>query len=158
MFYFGKTSCRRRDECHPDIVMILNEGIKERNLSVLCGKRDEIDQRYAFATKKSKVKWPDSNHNIDPSNPKCEEYPDKSIAVDVAIYHPELPNKIDWKNKDEFWSTAQFLIGIADRLYEEGKISHKLRSGCDWDGDGVRVDEDPDENFFDGPHLELIGV
>lgn len=31
-----------------------------------------------------------------------------------------------------------------------------LRWGADWDQDGIRVDRDPDENFLDGGHIELI--
>jgi hypothetical protein len=37
-------------------------------------------------------------------------------------------------------------------LYEKGEISHKLRLGVDWDGDG----DIKEHSFFDGPHIELV--
>lgn len=153
---FGKTSRRRRNECHPDIIIVLDHFILQRDISVLCGKRPRKEQAEAFAAGKSQVKWPDSNHNVDPENPKCAGYPDKSIAVDIAVFHPELEGFIDWKNKDEFWETWQAFDSIAKDLKSQGLISHDFRSGCDWDRDGVRVDNDPDEHFFDGPHIEMI--
>jgi len=158
MFSYGTTSSRRRDECHPYIVLVLNRMILERNISVLCGIRDKDEQQEAFDNKKSQVLWPDSDHNIDPDNPKNEEYPDKSIAVDIGVYHPELEGYIAWKNKDEFWETWKVFERIVAELKSEGAIPYdqEFISGCDWDGDGIRVDEDPDEHFFDGPHIGMV--
>ena len=44
------------------------------------------------------------------------------------------------------------MITIANQLYEEGKIKHRLRWGGDWDRDGDLTDN----ILFDGPHFEII--
>lgn len=47
---------------------------------------------------------------------------------------------------------AGVMVAIADRLYKEGEIQHKLRWGGDWDGDH----DFKDSKFIDLPHFELI--
>lgn len=48
-----------------------------------------------------------------------------------------------------------FMIGVfyavSEQLYRDRKITHKLRSGSDWDGDH----DFSDQNFDDLPHLEI---
>jgi len=46
------------------------------------------------------------------------------------------------------------MFATAERLYNEGKITHKLRWGGDWDSDKVF----DDQNFDDLPHFELVSV
>lgn len=158
MFSYGTTSTRRRDECHPDCVIIIDEVIKIFNASVLCGKRGEEEQSLAFNTGKSQVEWPYSKHNVDPHNPKCTDHPDKSIAFDLAEFHADIDGYIDWENKQEMWDNAKIILEIAKDLKWQGRITHELRSGCDWDQDGIPVFNDPDETFWDAVHFELMGV
>ncbi len=69
-----------------------------------------------------------------------------SMAVDVSPY------PIDWKNTDRFYFFAGYVMGIAQRLKDEGKISHVVRYGGDWNGN-KNID---DERFKDLVHFELV--
>ena len=48
---------------------------------------------------------------------------------------------------------AALMIGVSYKLREEGKISHIVRWGGNWDKDGELL---YDQNFEDMPHIELI--
>jgi len=102
---------------------------------VLVGYRNEEDQHIAFNSGQSKLDWPHGKHNSQPSN-----------AVDVAPY------PIDWKNIKQFYWFAGYVMGIAQRLKDEGKITHSIRYGGDWNCDKIIGDQ----QFNDLVHFELI--
>ena len=64
---FGTRSKEELATCHPLLQELFNEVIKHINCSVLVGRRDEAEQNEAFANKRSKLKYPDSTHNEEPS-------------------------------------------------------------------------------------------
>ncbi len=140
---FGTASSKRLASCHPDLITIFSAVIRRIDCIVIEGHRKEKRQNELYRTGKSQVQWPNSKHNTLPS-----------MAVDVAVYHPERPH-IHWSDADEFVWFAEKVSATANHLYHMGEIEHLIRSGTDWDQDGVRVDRDPDESFFDGPHFEL---
>ena len=45
--------------------------------------------------------------------------------------------------------------GVAEMLYKQGGITHKLRWGGNWDMDGEIL---IDQSFDDRPHVELIKI
>lgn len=139
MFPYGKTSQARLDTCHVDIKTIFDEVKKYINASIFCGHRGKEDQNKAFADGLSQLKWPHSKHNKIPS-----------LAVDAGPYFVELSNT-DWKDELAFAVFAGHVMCIARQLYKEGKITHLLRWGGDWDMDG----RSRDERFRDLPHFEL---
>lgn len=147
---YGKTSRARLDTCHPDLQLIFNTAIAEvddspfPDISILEGFRPEGRQNQLLRDGMTTVAWPNSNHNCQPSK-----------AVDAAVYHSGVPH-IHWADKEEFWAFSKWIFSIAERLYKEKKISHLLRWGGDWDGDGVPVYMDKNETFWDGPHFELV--
>jgi peptidoglycan L-alanyl-D-glutamate endopeptidase CwlK len=47
---------------------------------------------------------------------------------------------------------AGWVMCVAMRLFEKGKITHKLRWGGDWSMDWYTEDQ----SFFDGVHFELV--
>jgi len=110
---------------------------------IIEGHRGEIIQNEMYRTGKSQVQWPDSNHNLIPS-----------MAIDVMEYFPEKPH-IHWSDLNAIEDFSHFVLATAEALFAQGVVTHMLRSGVDWDMDGIRVDKDPDESFFDGPHMEL---
>lgn len=73
-----------------------------------------------------------------------------SLAVDAAPYDTLL--KVDWKDINRFYYFAGHVMGIADILFAEGKITHKLRYGGDWN----KNTQVKDENFKDLGHFEII--
>ena len=124
---FGKRSYRNLETCHKDIQDVLKTAIKYKDFSVLEGHRSEHDQNYYYKLGRSKVKYPNSKHNSNPS-----------LAVDVAPY------PIDWKDRDRFVALVYFIQGIAMAR------GIKIRLGADWNDD-LRFTE----KFQDLPHLEL---
>lgn len=137
---YGSASKARLSSCHQDLQIIFSEVIKGVDCSILCGHRPEDEQQVAFEAGLSKLTFPDSKHNKVPS-----------IAVDAAPYFSELRNT-DWNDSNAFAFFAGYVMATANKLFEEGKISHKLRWGGDWDGDG----QTKDQSFHDLPHFELI--
>ena len=108
---------------------IFNEVIEEYDNTILCGHRNKEDQNAAVAEGKSKVNWPDGNHNKNPS-----------WAVDAAPY------PIDWDDLPRFYYFAGIVKGVA---LAKG---YKIRWGGDWDGD-LNLSE---ERFRDLVHFEII--
>ena len=129
MATFGTSSKRKLKTCHPLLQLLFNEVIKGFDCSVLCGHRTEEDQRIAYEKGNSKVKFPNSKHNSQPS-----------IGIGVAPY------PINWKDIDRHYYFAGYVRGVADRL------GIPIRYGGDWDDD-MQV---KDENFKDLVHFELV--
>ena len=75
-----------------------------------------------------------------------ESYHQSGKAFDIYGY---VEGKATW-NKDILESIAKHIIQVAKDRY-----GVTLIWGGDWDNDGVRVDKDPDENFFDGAHFQM---
>lgn len=126
---FSAKSKENLQSCDQELQDLFNEVIKRYDCTVICGFRIEEAQTEAFRTGVSKVNWPNSNHNIYPSN-----------AVDVA------PCPIDWGNRKRFYMFIGYVLATADQM------GIKIRSGGDWDGDK----DITDQTFFDLPHFELI--
>lgn len=128
---FSLRSEERLMTCHPDIIRLMTEVVKVYDISIICGHRNAQDQNAAYYAKppNSKVKWPDSNHNVYPSN-----------AVDVVPY-PDL-----WDSNRQFYFMAGYIQSVADRL---GIL---IRWGGNWDDD----DDLDDNDFMDLAHFELI--
>jgi len=102
------------------------------DVSLLQGHRDEVLQNHYFLTKKSKVRWPDSKHNEDPS-----------LAVDFQPY--PLPAR-DVK----LWAALAYIAGRAiEYALSQGWT---LRWGGDWNRNGDLTDQSFDDLF----HLELV--
>lgn len=132
---FSNTSLEKLKTCHPDLQILFKEVIKHHDCMVSEGYRDKEAQDKAFAEGKSQKKFPFGNHNKMPST-----------AVDV------YPYPVQMKNKPRFYWFAGFVLGVAEMLYMQGKISHRIRYGGDWDGD---KDID-DQTFNDLVHFEII--
>ncbi|MAE22033.1 MAG: peptidase [Pseudomonas sp.] len=133
-YRYGITSRNRLDTCHPDLKKIFNTLIEYDDVSILCGHRSEKEQDIAFRSGVTKVMWPNSKHNLQPS-----------MAVDAAPY------PIDWNDHKRFAVFAGRVLQVADELYSLGLIDYKIRWGGDWDRDGSTTDQ----TFNDLPHFEL---
>ena len=135
---FGTRSKGNLQGCHEDIRVLFYTVVEGFDCAVIAGKRGEQLQNYLFDAGLSKVRYPDSFHNKEPL----------SLAADVPPY------PIDWQDKERFYFFAGYVKGIAERLYDEGKMKHRIRWGGDWDGDT----DLHDQKFMDLVHFELIGV
>jgi len=132
---FGTSSKVELSSSDPELQILFYEVIKEFDCKVVKGHREQQEQDKAFEEGRSKLKYPNGNHNAIPSN-----------AVDV------YPYPIDMKNTNRFYWFAGFVVGIASRLYSEGKMTKKVRWGGDWDGDK----DINDQTFNDLVHFELL--
>jgi len=144
MASFGSKSRERLNTCHSDLKLICNEVIKTFDFSVLEGSRTYSKQREYFKAGRSKLDG--VKHKS-----KHQSLP-KSEAVDIAPYPIDF-KQIE-KSKARFYLLAGMMFQASERLFDEGKITHKLRWGGDWDGDK----EFSDQSFDDLPHFELVRV
>jgi len=137
-FHYSSKSKERLVTLHPDLQVIFSTVLETRDHSILEGHRSDARQNELFEQGKTKVRAGKSQHNFVPS-----------MAVDVA---PWPFAEKDWLDRDKWHLFAGYVLGIADRLYEEGKVIYRLRWGGDWDKDC----EASDNEFDDFPHFELI--
>lgn len=126
---FSKKSRLRLDGCHPLLIEVLTEVIKYFDFSVLGGRRNAAQQDRLYAIGKSKLRFPKSRHNANPSE-----------AVDIAPY------PIDWTDRERFTYLAGYIM-VTARTH--GIL---LRWGGNW-----ALDNDLKNNYFDDlPHYELV--
>ena len=123
---FSKVSRERLNSCHPDIVRVCEELIKQYDFSVLEGFRGEKEQNKAFDKGTSNVRYPNSAHNKTPS-----------LAVDIAPY------PIDWLNLGRFREMIYRFDAVACLLRERGEIKSRFVYGAFW------------ETLKDFPHIEV---
>ncbi|MFA5378022.1 MAG: M15 family peptidase [Dehalococcoidia bacterium] len=126
---FSAISRERLESCDPRIQSVLNEVIKHFDCTIIEGHRGQADQDRAYSRGKSKLKWPNGEHNKQPSR-----------AVDA------MPYPIDWKDINRLCYFAGYVMATALAM------GIKLRWGKDWDGDT----DLNDQTFLDGPHFELV--
>jgi peptidoglycan L-alanyl-D-glutamate endopeptidase CwlK len=122
---------------------IFNRVVPLFDCSIICGFRSEQAQNAAFLKNRSKVKWPNSNHNKVPS-----------MALDAAPYDRTL-SAVNWADTARFYYMAGIVKAVASQLLAEGKISHDLRWGGDWNGN-ISHANSQDQDFMDLAHFELI--
>lgn len=148
MYTFGNKSQRQLDTCHEDIQTILYEVIKFYDFSVLEGLRTAKRQRELYAEGKT---------TLDGVTKFSKHQSDDGIsrAVDIMPYKMK-ENAFSGHEKDDrrFYALMGMVKAVAKKLISEGKISHDVRFGLDWDGD----DTYRDQKFDDLPHFELIAI
>lgn len=132
---YGSKSLEKLKTCHIDLQILFNEVVKDFDNTILEGHRGEDAQNKAFQEGNSKLQWPHGKHNAIPSN-----------AVDA------IPYPIDWNDLPRIYYFAGYVLGVAQRLLNEGKITHKIRYGGDWNGSH----QIKDNIFNDLVHFELL--
>jgi len=137
MSNYSISSQKKLDTCHPDLQTLFFYVVIGYDNTIVCGHRDRLEQEEAYANGYSQLQWPDSKHN---------KYP--SMAVDAVPY--EI-NHLDW-SKLQSAHFAGYVKGVADMLYRMSIMSHRIRSGADWDMDN----DINDTKFWDACHFELI--
>lgn len=132
---FSQDSFSKLSTCHPDLQVLFYEVIKYFDCTIIEGYRNEEDQEKAFVSGNTQLHFPHGKHNRQPS-----------MAADVAPY------PIDWNNNNRSYWFAGYVMGIAQKLKDLGKMTHAVRFGGDWN-----MDNDIDnERFKDLVHFELV--
>jgi peptidoglycan L-alanyl-D-glutamate endopeptidase CwlK len=129
MAKFGKRSLKKLKDANNKLQIILNDAIEIMDFSILETHRDKATQNKYYNNGKSKLRYPQSKHNILPSK-----------AVDIAPY------PIDWNDTKRFYYLAGIIKGIANAH------NIKIRWGGDWDSDN----DFDDQSFMDLPHFEVV--
>lgn len=132
---FNNKSNLRLDTCHPLLQELFRDVVKEYDCSIFEGHRARRRQNQFYQQGKSKVKWPNSKHNVMPS-----------MGVDAG---PWLKDKgIPWDEPNQFYVFAGFVLSRAKDL------GIKIRWGGDWD-----MDNDVNDQWFnDLSHYELLST
>ncbi len=136
MANFSGLSHDRLLQCHPELQLLFNTVIQNCDCTVIAGHRNKEDQEKAVREGKSKLGWPNSKHNVYPS-----------LAADV------VPYPIDWNNTKQFIWFGGYVLGVADLLYQQGRMAHRIRWGGDFNNN---YDVTDDKGLIDLPHFELI--
>lgn len=144
---FGKNSLEKLYTCHEDLQKILFLAISRTGVDFGISEGERSLERQLELFKKGKS-------TIDGISRKGKHNYSPSMAADLYVYHPdrETREKIAY-DKVHLAYIMGIVASCAAELLEEGKITHKIRWGGNWDGDGVLI---IDQKFNDMPHLELI--
>lgn len=140
-FDFSKTSNDRLNTCHRDLQIIMRTSIRISpiDFGIAEGHRPIKLQQQYFKEGKSKIDGINKigKHNVKPS-----------MAGDIYLW---INNQASWDAE-----TLTYVMGhinaVAELLFEEGIIEHKIRWGGNWDMDGEIL---IDQSFDDRPHVEL---
>lgn len=155
---FGAGSTKQFETLHSDLQTILAWGIKHClvDFSLVEGHRPP-EKQFEYYKKGREFKngrWVVVNQkavitNVDGYHTKGKHNLLPSHAVDFCAYVPDKP-KLDW-DAVHLTYIAATLVYIADQLYDDGVIQHKLRWGGNWDKDGDLADN----KLYDRPHVEI---
>lgn len=148
---FSKSSMKKLETCHQDLVTLFLLIIKYFNCTIVSGQRLPEEQFKLF--KKGRElrddKWVKvgnvvtykdgyekiSRHNILPL----------SEAIDA------VPWPVQWNNVNRMRYFVGYVKGQAQLLYDFGTIEHQIITGMDWDNDTILTDQ----RFNDIPHFQL---
>ncbi len=144
MHKLGIRSIKNLANVHTELRLIIEEAIKvsQVDFTITEGHRSIERQNELFIAKKTTIDGiiKQGKHNCFPS-----------LAVDFIAYVPGKP-KLAYDKVHLIYLVGVFTT-VGERLFNEGKISHRVRSGANWDMDGELL---YDQNFWDMPHIELI--
>lgn len=135
---WGMKSQAERATSDPRLNEIGDIVLPVKDHSVIKGHRGEEEQHAAFTSdpQRSKLDWPDGNHNALPSKAQdVKSYPFPSLDADGG----------DSAQREE----QLYLLGLYRGVAEV--LGYKLRTGADWDRDGEILDNGFDDFF----HVEI---
>jgi peptidoglycan L-alanyl-D-glutamate endopeptidase CwlK len=154
----GTTSKKVYDTLHPDLQLVVDWVLKycvvdltlyeghrkpEKQFEYYKKGREFKNGRWVVVNQKAVITNADgyhklSNHNYNPSH-----------ALDFKAYVKDKP-QLEWDVPHLTYIAASFVMA-AEFLYLQGKITHKIRWGGNWDKDGDLADN----KLYDRPHVEI---
>ena len=140
---WGKKSLRHYQTLDDDLKLLADEVLKVHDCSVLQGYRDKETQDRYFLNGTSSVRYPFSKHNRMPS-----------MAIDLAPY---IPGE-DPYDMERVLFFAGIVLGIANKLYAEGAMAHKVKWGGTWRYSLDAPFAFDEDRFFDGVHFQLEDI
>ena len=146
-YNFGKRSREQLRHAHPDFQLALPIALSNSRVDF------GIFETFRPIKRQNQL-FKEGKSQIDGINRKGKHNHYPSIAADIYIYHPDpdIRKKIAYDKEH-----LTYVTGIIEctflQLYREGKVSHLVRVGSNWDMDGVIG---IDQSFDDYVHTELI--
>ena len=154
-FKYGKRSQDNLNTCHKDLQLIAETALKysQVDITITEGERAVKRQQMLFDTGKSKVnpRAYTSEVLITKGKHITNEFRKESFAFDFIAAVPGKP-KLAYDKTHLMYLVGVF-TAVGEMLLDKGLITHKVRSGANWDRDG---ELQYDQSFFDAPHVELI--
>ena len=137
-FKYGKSSLEKLSTVNPFLKQIFKNVLRMKimDITIIYGVRDAKEQNRLYKEGLSKLKWPESKHNI-------RQVFWKSRAIDAA---PFIKGNVSYN-----YNHCAYLAGLV--MGEAERMGIKLRWGGDWDKDGEAI---TDQSFNDLIHYELI--
>ncbi len=114
MATYSTHSAQRLLTCDFRLQRLFGELIKQVDHSILCGWRGKEEQDLAYETEHSKLEWPNSNHNINPSR-----------AVDAE------PHPMPEGDAEQIQALCVFAVVVKEQAM---RLGIKIRWGGDWHG------------------------
>jgi len=153
MAEYSSASEKKLITCEKDLQTLFGEVIKYFDNTILYGNRSQEEQLALF--EKGRLKLEDRYIITDRRKivTNCDGYKIKSNHNYVPSRAVDsLPYPINGKDYKGMYYYAGFVMGIAKRLKEEGKMTYDVRFGGDWNGNNSILDQ----TFNDLAHFELI--
>lgn len=141
---YSESSRRQLATCHPDLRLVMATVLPEFDHKVIEGHRPTERQKELYA--QGRTEPGEIITHVDGVTKKSRHQSYPSEAVDV------MPWPMDWGDRERMTFFAGVVLGTAARLLADGKITHRIRWGGDWDRDT----EVKDNSFDDLPHFELV--
>lgn len=117
------------------------------DFGIACGHRSVKEQQELYA--QGRTVPGNIVTNVDGVKTKSKHNSMPSIAVDIYAF---VNGSASWDEKYLVY-LGGMIEAIAADMYARKEISHKLRWGGNWNGDGVII---TDQRLIDLPHFELI--
>lgn len=149
MNILSQSSKKRLETCHPDLQLVIEESIKYSpvDFGISHGYRSPEEQNELY--QKGRTKPGDVVTYLDGYNKKSKHNESPSDAVDFYCWPREI-----MYDTEHLAAVVGVILSTANRLYEEGKINSIIKSGGDWNQNGIFVRKDDSERFIDMPHIE----
>lgn len=144
---FGKKSLAKLSTCHSDLQKIAKMAIElsDIDFSINQGTRSYEKQLEYFLNGTSRI-----DPRIESKRIKAKHLRNPSWAFDFKIYIPGHNLTYD---EEHLTYVAAIIMTCGKILHKKGEISHEIRSGLNWDRDGIIL---RDQKLWDRPHIEMI--
>ena len=147
---FGRQSLHRLRTMAPRLQALFERVVAAYDCTILCGHRGKEAQNKAFREGRSKVEWPDGQHNAYPSEagdvaPWPVKWGGPLIDWDEESGEPPRINRENLQALLNFYHFAGFVQGTAREM------NIPIRWGGDWDRDYDLFDQ----GFNDLVHYEI---
>ena len=158
VFKFGENSVERLMTCHEDLQKILYAAIRMSpiDFGIAEGHRPLNVQREYYAIGRTRELHRKPITDVDGINKMGKHNKEPSEAADIYIWHADKATRMKIAYDNVHLSYVMGIIhACAGSLLDQGQITHKIRWGGNWDGDGIIKF---DQGLIDFPHVEIIQV